>query len=69
MNFENQNWEDLILKLKTSAKEKGITNVEISERTGIKVQNVSRFFSLKFAPSIKITTHIANAIGVKLYVE
>ena len=63
MNLEPQNWEDVILRLKQKAKEKGITQQEIADKTGMKFQNVNRFFSLRIAPSIKAVCLVASAIG------
>lgn len=73
MNNQNtsneQQWQLLVLLLKEIAKEKGIFQQEIAEKTGMKQQTISRIFSLKFSPSLKNFLAIAQAIGVNFFFE
>jgi len=59
-------WQSLIISLKETAKEKGITQRMVSERTGIKQQAISRMFRLKHPPTVKTFMAIAIAVGVSV---
>lgn len=72
MNDQNQNekhWKDLVLFLKILAAEKGISQSEIAERTGMTQGNIARIFSLKYSPSLKNFIAIAQAVGVNFFFD
>ena len=64
-----QHWRLLVLLLKLTAKDKGITHQEIADKTGLQKSNVTRVFSLKYCPSLAIFLAIANAIGINFFFE
>lgn len=65
----NEHWKVLVLLLKEIAKEKGISQEVIAERTGLLQSNVSRVFSLAYVPKLETFLSIANAIGVNFFFE
>ncbi len=70
-NNQNQNeqWMLLVLLLKEIAEEKGITQNQIAEQTGMIQSAVSRFFSLKFKPTIDTFLQVSKAIKVNFFFE
>ena len=70
-NNQNQNeqWMLLVLLLKEIADKKGITQVQIAEQTGLIQSNVSRFFSLKYKPTLDTFLQVAKAIKVNFFFE
>lgn len=70
MTTQNEaHWKTLVLMLKHIAKDKGITQEQIAERTGFLQSNISRIFSLRYCPSLHIFLAIANAIEVNFFIE
>jgi transcriptional regulator with XRE-family HTH domain len=63
------NWEELVRQLEHIAEQKGITQSEIATRTGLFQSNISRVFLLKYVPTLKTITLIANAIGAEIKIE
>jgi transcriptional regulator with XRE-family HTH domain len=59
----------LVLFLKEIAAQKGISINEIAERSKMEQSSVSRFFSLKFKPTLPTFLEIAKAIGVNFFFE
>jgi len=68
-NNQNEQWKLLVLILKEIADQKGISQVEIAEKSGIHQSHISRFFALKFPPNIHTFLNIAKAIGVNFFFE
>lgn len=68
-NIENKHWEVLVLLLKEIAAEKNITQDKIAEKTGLTQSNVSRFFALKYKPTLPTFLEIATSIGVNFFFE
>ena len=66
---ENEQWMLLVLLLKEIAEEKGITQNQIAERTGMIQSAVSRFFSLKFKPTLDTFLQVSKAIKVNFFFE
>lgn len=66
---QNEQWMLLVLLLKEVAENKGIDQNEIAEKTGMKQSAVSRFFSLKFKPTLPTFLEIAKAIKVNFFFE
>lgn len=62
-------WKVLVLLLKEIADEKGITQLEIAEKTGKHQPLISRFFSSKHCPSLSIVVEIANVLGKQLVLK
>lgn len=66
---QNEQWMLLVLLLKEIAIEKSISINEIAERSKMEQSSVSRFFSLKFKPTLPTFLEIAKAIGVNFFFE
>lgn len=64
-----EHWKLLVLLLKEIAKEKGISQEIIAERSGLLQSNVSRVFSLLYVPRLDTFLKIANAIGINFFLE
>ena len=61
---QNEQWMLLVLLLKEIADKKGITQRQIAEQTGLLQSNISRFFSLKYKPTLDTFLKVAKAIKV-----
>ena len=61
--------DDLIDKLVEARKEKGLTQQDIADATGLQRANVSRFERKTYAPSIEIMTKYAAALGKRIDFE
>jgi len=66
---QSEHWKVLVLLLKEIAENKGITQQQISECTGLLQSNVSRFFSLKYKPNLDVFLQVAGAIKVNFFFE
>ena len=66
---QNEHWKVLVLLLKEIADSKGNTQLEISEQTGMLQSAISRFFSLKFKPTLDTFLQIAKALKVNFFFE
>lgn len=64
---EHGQWQLLVLLLKNIASDKGISHLQIAEETGLKKSSVTRFFSVKFKPSLDLFLTIAKAIKVDFF--
>ena len=64
--MSTEHWRILVQLLKVIAEEKGVTQLEISEKTGYTQSNISRVFSLRYTPRLDVFLNIAKAIGVKI---
>jgi DNA-binding phage protein len=62
-------WKVLVLMLKNIAEAKGITQEEISYKTGLLQSNISRVFSLRYCPTLQTFLAIATAIEVNFFFE
>lgn len=65
----NKDWQILVQLLKEIAEEKGITQLEIAEKTGYQQSNISRIFSLRYTPRLDVFLNIAKAVGVNFFFE
>lgn len=68
-NTNEQQWKLLVLLLKEIADEKKISQEQIAQHTGMMQSGVSRFFSLKFKPTLGTFLQIAKAIKVNFFFE
>ena len=66
---QNEQWMLLVLLLKEIADEKGISQNQITEQTGMIQSAVSRFFSLKFKPTLDTFLQVSKAIKVNFFFE
>ena len=66
---QNEHWKVLVLLLKEIADQKGISQNEISEQTGMLQSAISRFFSLKFKPTLDTFLQVAQALKVNFFFE
>lgn len=67
--YEVGDWRVLVTMLKVYAKEQGITQQEISDKTGLIRSNVSRLFSLRYKPNLDVFLRIAAALGIEFYLD
>lgn len=68
-NKQNEHWKVLVLLLKEIADDKGLTQGHIAESTGLLQSNISRFFSLKFKPTLDTFLQVASALKVNFFFE
>jgi len=68
-NANEQQWKLLVLLLKEIAEEKKINQEQIANETGMMQSAVSRFFSLKFKPTLDTFLQVAKAIKVNFFFE
>lgn len=70
-NTNEQQWVLLVLLLQEIAIEKYGTGYQtiIAEETGLQKSNISRIFSLKYAPSLKNFLLISKAIKINFFFE
>ena len=66
---QNEQWMLLVLLLKEIAESKNITQEQIAHETGMLQSAVSRFFSLKFKPTLDTFLQVAKAIKVNFFFE
>lgn len=66
---QNEQWMLLVLLLKEIAIQKGISINDIAEKAKMEQSSVSRFFSLKFKPTLPTFLEIAKAIEVNFFFE
>lgn len=66
---ENGQWQLLVLLLKEIAESKGITQQQIADDTGLIRSNVSRFFSLRYKPTLDTFLQVAKAVKVNFFFE
>ncbi len=59
---------EIIQKYRECRIEQGITQVELSKRTGISQPNITRFESGTYNPSLEMMVKIATALGMELQV-
>lgn len=62
-------WERIVLQLKEAAKEKNISQTEISEGSGMLPSSISRIFSCEFPPKLSTLVTIADIIGVTININ
>lgn len=65
----NQNWKLPILMLREIANAKSIGQEELKEKTGISQKGISNIFNLKTTPKLDSFAKIAEALGVKFFIE
>lgn len=63
------NWKELVILIKKTAEEKGITHQHIADATGFKQPNICRILGLKMAPRIDTLAKVADVVGVKLAIK
>ena len=68
-NNQNEQWKLLVLLLKEIAESKGVTQNKIAEETGLLQSNISRFFSLKYKPTLDTFLQVSRAVKVNFYFE
>lgn len=68
-NNQNEQWRLLVLLIKKIAEEKGITQQQIADETGFLQSNVSRFFALKYKPTLDTFLQVAKAVKVNFFIE
>jgi len=69
-NSQSQHhWKVLVLLLKEIADDKGITQIEIAEKSGQLQSNISRTFSLTVVPRLDTFLAIARAVDINFFFE
>jgi len=68
-NNENQQWQLLVVFLKENSNKKGLTKRQIAEKSGLLQSKISRFFSLKYKPTLDTFLQIAKAVKVNFFFE
>lgn len=68
-NFQHEQWKLLVLILREIAESKGITQMDIADKTGLLQSNISRCFALKYKPTLDTFLQIAGAINVNFFFE
>jgi DNA-binding phage protein len=66
---QNEQWKLLVLLLKEIAEQKGLIHGTIAELSGLQRSNVSRFFSLKYKPTLDTFLQLAKAVKVNFFFE
>lgn len=73
MNKTNQeeqpHWQAFILLLKEVAKQKGISNYEIADKTGYAESTIGRIFKLEFCPKLQIFLDIMQVLNLNIFFE
>ena len=69
MGTVKNDWEQIVTNSKEISEIKGITQQEIAEKTGLEQSNISRVFSLKYSPTLKILAIIAYAVGCEINIK
>jgi transcriptional regulator with XRE-family HTH domain len=64
-----ENWQELVLFLRNTAGEYGISDEEIARRTGFNRSNINRIFNLRYTPGLSAFVEIANALGISVRLE
>lgn len=64
-----QQWQLLVVILKKIAEEKGLSQLEIAKKTGLKTSNLSRMFGLQYCPNLRTFVKVAKAIGINFFFE
>lgn len=65
----NGQWKLLVLILKNIAEDKGITQQQIADDTGLHQSSVARFFQAKFKPNLEVFLKIAKSVKVNFFFE
>jgi len=62
----NQNYKEQLNRIALIVKEKGITQIALSEKTGLQQDYISRIFSGKINPTLDTLTKICDAVGIDI---
>ena len=68
-NNQNEQWKLLVVILKEIAEAKGVSQIEIAEKSELLQSNISRFFSLKYKPTLDTFLQVAKAVNVNFFFE
>jgi transcriptional regulator with XRE-family HTH domain len=68
-NKQSEHWKVLVMLLKEIAEDKGITQQQIADETGLIQSNVSRLFSMKYKPNLDVFLKVAQAVKVNFFFE
>ena len=64
-----EDWHYIVQAIARAVEKKNLSTYQIADLTGLKQQNVSRVFSLKYSPTLKVLQKIADAVGVEIVVQ
>jgi len=65
-NTPANDWQKIVSKLKEIAIEQNISQNKMAELTGMKRPNITRLYSLRYAPNLRTVVLIAGALNYKL---
>lgn len=67
MSYNSNNWKVFVLLLKEIAEQKGISQNQIAEKTGLLQSNISRMFALRYCPTLDTFLKVSQAIEVNFF--
>ncbi len=67
--MNEEKWQSLVLVIKQIAKDKGITNAVIAEKTGFQQSNVNRMLNAKYPPKLDNFITLCQTVGITLFFE
>jgi len=62
------NWKEVVQQLKEAFDRSGMTQDELSDKTGLLQTSISRIFSMKFVPKISTLVLITDALNCEIKV-
>ena len=68
-NANEQHWKLLVLLLQEISSQRGLTQADLAQLTGLKQSNISRLFSLKFSPNLKTYMVLVKALELNIFFE
>lgn len=67
--LEPEDWHYIVRDIEKIAEKKNLSTYDLAELSGIRQPNISRIFSLRYSPTLKILLKIANAIGAEISIQ
>ena len=64
-----EDWHYIVQDLEKIAVKKNLSTYDLAELSGIRQPNISRIFSLRYSPTLKILLKIANAVGSEIIIR
>ena len=65
-SIQSENWQHIVTQLAAIAQKKGISSYKLAELSGIRQPNISRLFSLRYSPTLKVLQRVAAALEVEI---
>lgn len=64
-----QHWMLLVLFLKEICDQRGISQADLAEMTGMKQPSISRLFSLQYCPNMRTFMAVVHALQLNVFFE